>query len=50
MKAMVIDRNRNRILSIQDYYDKIRPYLKHINDLKKCDTWRIQLMIAINFV
>ena len=31
--------DKNRILSIEEYLDKIRPYLKDImNDLKKSDT------------
>ena len=29
---------------------KIRPYLKDINNLKKSDTWKIQLTIANNFM
>ena len=32
--------DRNRRLSIQEYLNKIRPYLKDIiNDLKRSDTW-----------
>ena len=31
--------------------DKIRPSLKDIlDDLKKPDTWKVQLVIAINFI
>ena len=31
--------------------NKIRPYLKGIiNNLKKCDMWKIQLTIAIYFI
>ena len=31
--------------------NKIRPYLKDvINNLKKSDTWKIQLTLAINFI
>ena len=30
--------------------NKIRPYLKDINNLKKSDTWKIQLTIANNFI
>ena len=31
--------NKNRIISVKEYLDKIRPYLKDIiNDLKKPDT------------
>ena len=44
------NRDRNKILSIEKYLNKIRLYLKHfINDLKKSDTWGVQLTIAINF-
>ena len=43
MKLMVIE--------IKHYKLKVRPYLNDkINDLKKCDTWKIQLTIAINFI
>ena len=43
MKLMVIE--------IKHYKSKVRPYLKDkINDLKKSDTWKIQLTIAINFI
>ena len=39
------------MLSVEEYFDKIRPYLKDIiNDLKKSDTWKIQLTIASNFI
>ena len=42
--------DKNRILSIEEYLDKIRPYLKDIiNDLKKSDTRKIQLTMTINF-
>ena len=45
MEVMVI---KNEALLIEEYLNKIRPYLKNIiNDLKKFDTWQIQLMIAI---
>ena len=38
-------------ISVEEYLDKIRPYLKNIiNSLKKMDTWKIQLKIAINFI
>ena len=37
-------------IEIKHYLNKIRPYLKDItNDLKKSDTWKIQLTMAINF-
>ena len=42
--------DKNKTLSVKKYLNKIRSYLKDtINDLKKSDTWKIQLMIAINF-
>ena len=43
--------DKNRMLSVEEYLDKIRPYLRGIiNDLKQSDTWKIQLTITINFV
>ena len=43
--------DRNNTLPTEEYLNKIRLYLKDIiNDLKKFDTWPIQLIIAINFV
>ena len=45
------DGDRNITLSIEEYLNKIRPYLKYIiSDLKKSDTGKIQLTIAINFI
>ena len=41
------DKNKT---SVQEYLNKIRPYLKDINNLKNCNTWKIQLTIAINFI
>ena len=36
---------------VQEYLDKIRPYLRDIvNDLKQSDKWKIQLTITINFI
>ena len=41
----------SKALSVKEYLDKIRPYLKDIiNDLKKSGTWKIQLTITINFI
>ena len=40
----------NKTLSVEEYLDKSRPYLKDINNLKKSDTWKIQLTITINFI
>ena len=42
--------DRNKTLSIKEYIDKIGPCLKDINNLKKSDTWKIQLTIAVNFI
>ena len=40
-----------KTLSIEEYLNKIKPYLKGIiNNLKKSDTWKIQLTIANNFI
>ena len=37
--------------SVQEYLDKIKPYLRDIiTNLEKSDTWKIQLTIAINFI
>ena len=34
--------DRNKTLSVEEYLNKIRSYLKDIiNNLKKCDTWEI---------
>ena len=43
--------DRNKTLSVEEYLDKIGPYLKAIaNNLKKSGTWKIQLAIANNFI
>ena len=43
--------DRNKTLSVKEYLNIIRPYLKHtINNFKKSDTRKIQLRIAINFI
>ena len=35
-------------MPVKEYLNKIRPYLKDIiNNLKKYDTWKIQLTIVI---
>ena len=42
--------DRNRILSVEEYLDKTRPYLRDmINDLKQSDLWKIQLTVTISF-
>ena len=41
----------NKTLSVEEYLNEIRPYLKDIiNNLKKIDTGKIQLTIANKFV
>ena len=48
---MISNGDRNKALSIEEYLDKIRPYIKDIiNDLKKSDTGKLQLTIVINFI
>ena len=43
--------DKNRILSTEEYLDKIRPCSGDIiNYLKQSDTWKIQLTITINFI
>ena len=43
--------DRNKTLSAEEYFNKIRPHFKDIiNNLKKSDTWKIQLAIANNFI
>ena len=38
-------------MSVEEYLDKIRPYLNDfINNLKRSDTWKIQLTIAKSFI
>ena len=41
---------KNRILSVDEYLDTIRPYLRDINYLKQSDTWKMELTITINFI
>ena len=39
------------MISVEEYLNKIRPYLKDIiNNLKKSDTWKIQLATRVNFI
>ena len=43
--------DKNRILSVEEYLDKIRPYLRDIiSDHKQSGTWKIQSTITINFI
>ena len=45
------DSDRDKTLSIEEYLNKISPYLEDIiNTLKKFGTWKIQLTIANNFI
>ena len=42
--------DKDKTLSIEEYLDKIRPYLSNIiNDHKTQGEWKIQFTIAINF-
>ena len=42
--------NRKK-LSVEKYFNRIRPYLKDIvNNLKESDTWKIQSTRTINFI
>ena len=48
---MKVTGDRNKTLSVEQYLHKIKSYLKDIiKDLKKSDTWKIQLAITINFI
>ena len=43
--------DNNKTLSVEEYLNKIRPYLKDIiNNLEKSGTWKIQLTIANKFI
>ena len=45
------DSDTNKTLSVEEYLNKIRPQLKDIiKNLKKSDTWKIQLATANNFI
>ena len=49
MKDSNGDKNRN--FSLDEYLNKIRPYLRNIIiDLQNSDTWKIQLTITFNFI
>ena len=42
--------DRNKILSVEEYHNEIRPYFKDImNNIKTSETWKNQSTIAINF-
>ena len=43
--------DKNETLSVEEYLQKFRLYLKDIvNNLKKSDMWKINLTIANNFI
>ena len=43
--------DRYKTLSIKEHFHEIKQFFKDIiNNLKKSDTWKIQLTIAINFI
>ena len=43
--------DKNTILLVEEYVNKIRPYLRDlVNDFKQSDTWKIQLTITVNFI
>ena len=42
------DRNKN--LSLDEYLDKIKSYLRDIIDFQVSDTWKTQITIEINFI
>ena len=42
--------DKNKTLSVDEYLNKISPYLKSILNNLKSDTWKIQLTIANNFI
>ena len=43
--------DKNKTLSTERFLEEIRSYLKNIiNGLKKSDTWKVQLTIAINIM
>ena len=51
MEIEISNGDTNKALSIEEYLDKIRPYINDIiNDLKKSDTGKLQLTIVINFI
>ena len=50
LNMKVINGYKNKTLSIEEYLNKIIPYLKNINNLKNSDTWEIQLTIPVNFM
>ena len=40
--------DRNKTLSVEEYFNETRSHLKNIiNNLKKSDTWKIRLTLSI---
>ena len=40
--------DRNKTISVEEYFNETRSHLKNIiNNLKKSDTWKIQLTLSI---
>ena len=43
--------DKNKTVSVKEYLNKTRPYLKEIkNNLKKCNTGKVQLAIESNSI
>ena len=43
--------DKDKTLSTKEYHDKIKPYLSNMmNNLVAQDEWKIQLIMAINFI
>ena len=50
-EVTVIEIKHYKTPAVEEYLNKIRPYLKGIiNNLKKSDTWKIHLAISNNFI
>ena len=46
-----INDDKNRNLSLDEYFNETEPYLRNtIIDLKNSDTWKIQLAIVVNII
>ena len=51
MSYMKVMCDKNKDLSVNEYLNEIKPYLKDIiTDFQKSGTWKIQWTIAINFL
>ena len=51
MSYMKVMWDKNKNLSVNEYLNEIKPYLKDIiTDFQKSGTWKIQWTIAINFL